>query len=104
MGMTYPELIADRYELLMQLQAYAASADPEIHAHCARGFRALADDVRQLSGATPRKVAEFFAAGMLANVTTVLGIPELCAPLWEEKHGAADLQAKPATADPHAAA
>ena len=36
MGMTYPELIADRYELLMQLQAYAASADPEIHAHCAR--------------------------------------------------------------------
>jgi hypothetical protein len=57
-----------------------------------------------LSGATPRQIAEFFAAGMIANVTTVLGIPELCAPLWEEKHGGADLPAKPATTDPHAAA
>jgi AcrR family transcriptional regulator len=98
MGLTYPDLIADRYQLLMQLQAYAASADPEIHAHCARGFRALGDDVRRLSGATPRQIAEFFAAGMLANVTTVLGIPELCAPLWEEKHGAVDGAERPVSA------
>ena len=41
---------------------------------------------------------------MLANVTTVLGIPELCASLWEDKHEGADLQAKPATTDPHAIA
>ena len=88
--MTYPELIADRFELLMQLQAYAASADEEIHGHVSRSFRTLADDVARLSGATPRDVAEFFAAGMLANVVTVLGLPELCAPLWETKHATAD--------------
>jgi AcrR family transcriptional regulator len=86
MGMTYPELIADRYQLLMQLQAYAASADPEIHSHVSQSFRTLADDVARHSGASPRAVAEFFAVGMLANVATVLGLPELCAAFWEEKH------------------
>jgi AcrR family transcriptional regulator len=85
-GMTYPGLIADRYQLLMQLQAYAAAGDPELHGHISSGFRKLADDVAHLSGATPRAVAEFFAAGMLANVTTVLGLPDLCAPLWAAKH------------------
>ncbi|MGD1052998.1 MAG: helix-turn-helix domain-containing protein [Candidatus Dormibacteria bacterium] len=97
MGMAYPELIADRYELLMQLQAYAATADAEIHAHVSSSFRTLAQDVARLSTATPREVAEFFAAGMLANITTVLGIPELCAPLWEAKHGGADHPTNPPT-------
>jgi hypothetical protein len=27
---------------------------------------------------------------MLANVTTVLGLPELCAPFWEAKHASAE--------------
>jgi AcrR family transcriptional regulator len=84
MGMTYPELIGDRYELLLQLQAYAASADPDIRRHVSRGFRALVDDVGDWSGASPRQVAEFFAAGMLANVTTVLERQEVCRPLWED--------------------
>jgi len=86
MGMTYPELIADRYELLMQLQGYAAAGDPDIHQHVSRSFRSLADEVARLSGASPRAVAEFFAAGMLANVTTVLGLQELCTPLWDDEH------------------
>ena len=99
MGMTYKELIADRYELLMQLQAYAASADPEIHAHISRSFRTLADDVARLSGASPRAVAEFFAVGMLANVATVLGLPELCVPFWDEKHTSMDHAASHAAPD-----
>lgn len=89
MGSTYPELIADRFELLLQLQAYAASADPEIRRHVSRGFRSLADDVAHLSGASPLQIAEFFAAGMLANVTTILELQELCEPLWDKKHAAA---------------
>jgi AcrR family transcriptional regulator len=90
MGMTYKELITDRYELLMQLQAYAASADQEIHAHVSRAFRTLADDVARQSGASPRAVAEFFAVGMLANVAAILDLPELCAPFWDEKHTSMD--------------
>jgi AcrR family transcriptional regulator len=85
MGMTYPELIGDRYELLLQLQAYAASGDPEIRRHVARGYRLLYEEVGRASGASPVEVAQFFAGGMLANVTTILELPEICAPLWEEK-------------------
>ena len=82
MGHTYPELIADRYELLMQLQCYAAAGDPEIRRHVAHSFQALADDIGRLSGASAREVAEFLAAGMLANVTTILGLPQIFEPLW----------------------
>ena len=98
MGMTYHELIADRFELLMQLQAYAASADPEIRRHVSRSFQALVDDVASLSGASQRELAKFFASGMLANVAIVLGLPtlgasglpKLCMSLWESEDEAAD--------------
>jgi hypothetical protein len=85
MGQRYPELIADRFELLCQLQAYAAAGDPAIRRHVARGFKSLVDEVTRLSGASPAEVAQFFAAGMLANITTILDLPEVCAPLWEQK-------------------
>ncbi|MBV8300359.1 MAG: TetR/AcrR family transcriptional regulator [Candidatus Dormibacteraeota bacterium] len=85
MGLTYPSLISDRTHLLFQLQAHAAAGDPEIRAHTARAFQRLVDDVTALSGASPASVATFFACGMLANVTTILELPEICAPLWEGK-------------------
>jgi AcrR family transcriptional regulator len=83
MGATYPELIGDRFALLFQLQSYAAAAEPQIRAHVAAAFKALVDEVQEVSGATPHEVAEFMAAGMLANVTIALGLPEICAPLWD---------------------
>jgi len=85
MGATYPALIEDRVALLCQLQAHAASGDAAVREHVAKGFQALVDDVARSSGASPRQVAEFFAVGMLANVSTILGLPGLCAPLWDEK-------------------
>jgi len=85
MGATYPALISDRFALLCQLQAYAAAGDPAIRSHVARGFKGLVDEVTRLSGASAREVAEFFAAGMLANVTTILGLPEVCQPMWEDE-------------------
>jgi AcrR family transcriptional regulator len=92
MGMTYPELIGDRFALLFQLQSYAAAADPEIRAHVAAAFKALADEVGRVSGATAQEVAAFIAGGMLANVTTALGLPEICDPLWEAKEAAQGAQ------------
>jgi len=98
MGQTYPDLISDRFALLFQLQAYGAAGEPEIRRHVARGFKALVDEVARVSGATPLEVAQFFASGMLANVTTILEIPEICAPIWEEKLGeSADAIAAQAT-------
>jgi AcrR family transcriptional regulator len=86
MGNTYPELIGDRFALLCQLQSYAAAGDPEIGRHVGREFARLVDHVTRLSGASAREVALFFAGGMLANITTLLGRPELCAPLWDDVH------------------
>jgi len=100
MGQTYPELIADRFALLCQLQAYSAAGDPEIRRHVARGFKTLYEEVRQLSGASPLEAAQFFASGMLANVTTILELPEICEPLWAEKLGEAAADAgQPADPD-----
>ncbi len=85
MGHTYPDLIGDRFALLAQLQAYAAAGDPEIGRHVSREFSGLVDEVTRLSGATPHQVASFIAGGMLANITTILGLQEMCAPLWEDQ-------------------
>ena len=82
MGQLYPTLIADRYTLLMQLQTYAA-ADETIRALAAERYRALYEEVRRLSGADSVQVSLFFACGMLANVTTALGTPEICEPLFD---------------------
>ncbi len=82
MGELYPALIAERYELLFQLQTYA-TGDPIIQAHVARAYRRLYDEVIRISGATPLQVSLFVACGMLANVTTSLGVQEICAPLFE---------------------
>jgi AcrR family transcriptional regulator len=85
MGATYPTLIADRYQLLCQLQAFAAAGDEPIRVHVSRAFKRLVDDVTALSGADAKEIAGFFAAGMLANVTTILGLPEVCMPLWDDE-------------------
>jgi AcrR family transcriptional regulator len=82
MGEVYPELIADRDALRLQLQTYA-TGDPVIQAHAARRYRELYDHVRVLSGAAPLDVSMFFACGMLANVTVALGLDDICAPLFD---------------------
>ena len=82
MGEVYPELIADRDALRLQLQTYA-TGDPVIQAHAARRYRELYDHVRALSGAAPLEVSMFFACGMLANVTVALGLDDICAPLFD---------------------
>ena len=82
MGEVYAGLIADRYVLLAQLHSYA-TGDPVIQAHVSRQYRSLYDDVARLSGAPPAQVSLFFACGMLANVTTALGLEDICAPLFE---------------------
>ena len=81
MGLAYRPLIeADRDQLLLQMQGHAAAGDPEIGPAVAAAFKALYEDVRRVSGAPAGEVARFFACGMLINVTTALGLPELAAP------------------------
>jgi hypothetical protein len=81
MGMSYHPLIeANRDELLLQMQGHATAGDPEIGPAIAAGFKGLYEDVLRASGASPQEVSEFFACGMLVNVATALGLPEIVEP------------------------
>ena len=78
-----PLIEANRDELLLQMQGHAAAGDPEVGPAVAGSFKALFEDVQRVSGASPEEVPEFFACGMLINVTTALNLPELAAPALE---------------------
>lgn len=75
MGRAYiDELLPDRHAVLMQMQGYAATSDPEIQAHVRANYGRLVAEVTQLTGATPEDVWTFFAHGMLLNVTAALDL------------------------------
>jgi AcrR family transcriptional regulator len=75
MGKAYVEkLLPDRHAILMQMQGYVASAQPEIQAHVRESFGRVVAEVTRLSGAEPMAVWGFFAHGMLLNVTAALDL------------------------------
>lgn len=75
MGKAYVEkLLPDRHAILMQMQGYVASAEPEIQAHVRENFGRVVAEVTRLSGADPVAVWTFFAHGMLLNVTAALDL------------------------------
>ena len=65
-------LLADRTLLLVQLQGYAACADPEVRATVREEFSALHRRVQELSGASSEEMLQFFAHGMLLNVAAAV--------------------------------
>jgi AcrR family transcriptional regulator len=79
MGTAYIGLLEDRQTLLFQMQSYAACSDPEIQASVRECYGKLVEGVTALSGAEPYEVWEFFAHGMLLNVTASLDLPAIAA-------------------------
>ena len=80
MGTAYGELLRDRDQLLLQMQAYAACADPEIGTVTRREFGALWREVARVSGLADERLQQFFAAGMLMNVMAAMDAPHHAAP------------------------
>ena len=76
-GNAYTELLGDRELLLVQLQAYAACADPEIRVATRKGFRRMWSTVAGLSGASGEKLTTFVAIGMLLNVAAAMELDEV---------------------------
>src|ERR1700754_807527 len=73
MGHAYvEELLPDRHAVLMQMQGYVATSDPEIQEHVRSCYRELVHFVAQRSGSTLDEVWSFFAHGMLLNVVVAL--------------------------------
>jgi AcrR family transcriptional regulator len=84
MGHAYGELLANRDEILVQMQAHAAAGDSTLREPVRREFLRLREDIRRMSGATEEQVTEFLAMGMLLNVAAALELPDECLPMSEE--------------------
>jgi AcrR family transcriptional regulator len=81
MGHAYVKLLADRDEILFQMQAHAAAGDPALREPVRQEFLRLTEDVRRMSGASDEDVVAFFAKGMLLNVVAALELPEGFVPI-----------------------
>jgi len=75
MGQAYAAMVAgDHTRLLAQLQAYAASDDPDVREAIRSGFGSLHLFVETVSGVDAERVAEWFAKGMLLNVIAAMDL------------------------------
>jgi AcrR family transcriptional regulator len=74
MGRTYMTMLADRTLLLVQLQAYAACANPDVQKVVREEYGRLYREVAKASGASPKEVHAFFAEGMLLNIGAAVGL------------------------------
>ena len=78
MGLAYKELLeSDRDYLMLQHQSYAACDDEVVRARVRHRFAELVELARELSGADPERLDEFFRRGMALNVAAALGVEEL---------------------------
>ena len=74
-GSAYVErLSTDPTYLHSQMQAYAASDDPEIRDVVRKGYGELVHYVERVGELPPARVAQFFAKGMLLNVMASLDL------------------------------
>jgi AcrR family transcriptional regulator len=74
-GDAYVERLAsDPTYLHSQMQAYAASDDPQIRETVRKGYGELVEYVERVSGQPPDRVSHFFAKGMLLNVVASMDL------------------------------
>jgi AcrR family transcriptional regulator len=76
MGESYLQLLENRDEILVQMQAHAAAGDPELRDSVRREFERVIEHVRSISGVSEDRVREFMAMGMFLNVAAALGLPQ----------------------------
>jgi AcrR family transcriptional regulator len=77
MADAYEVLLDDRTLLLLQMQAYAACADPEVRAITRAEYKALWELSERLTGLPFQTVVDFFAVGMLMNVAAAMDLPSV---------------------------
>jgi AcrR family transcriptional regulator len=75
MGEAYLGLIADREDVLFQLQAYAAAGDATLREPVREEFLRVFEAVRETAGVSREEAAFFFAGGTFLAIATALGVP-----------------------------
>jgi AcrR family transcriptional regulator len=73
-GKAYTALLSDRSRLRMQMQAYAATDDPEIRDVVRQGFGDIYTWTERVSGLSAAELSQFFAHGMLLNVVAAMDL------------------------------
>jgi AcrR family transcriptional regulator len=76
MGEAYRSLLGDRRLLTFQLQAYAASGDPDIRAAVSAGLTHWLEAIEHATGARRADVIRFSAMGMFLTIAGALDLPE----------------------------
>ena len=76
-GEAYVGLMGRREELLLLLQAFAASKDPDVLRVSRRRLRQMYEYVQQATGAPDERMQRFFAQGMLLTVAAALDLPAI---------------------------
>ena len=77
LGIAYERLLANRTMLLVQMQGYAACDDPEVRKVVRDEFARIVRFVTRVSGASQDELRQFFAAGMLMNVSATMDLPSV---------------------------
>ncbi len=78
MGRAYKELLLkDRDYLMLQHQSYAACDDEVVRSRVRHRYAELVELARELSGAEPERLDDFFRHGMALNVAAALGVEDL---------------------------
>jgi AcrR family transcriptional regulator len=78
MGRAYKGLLSsDRDYLMLQHQSYAACDDEVVRTCVRRRYAGLVELARELSGADPERIDDFFRHGMALNVAAALGVQDL---------------------------
>jgi AcrR family transcriptional regulator len=80
LGGAYLELLENRDEILLQMQAHAAAGDPQLREEVREVFIDLFNAVRGLTGASHEQVVQLFSAGMMLNVVAALELPDKFCP------------------------
>lgn len=73
-GNGYRTLLSDRNFLLIQLQGFAASADPDIRDTVRRGYGRMWHTLQEASGAEPSTIKRFLALGMMLNAMAAMDL------------------------------
>lgn len=77
MGNSFRELLDRREELLVMIQGFAASGDPEIEQLVRDRYADLYRFAREASGAAPEQMRAFWAHGMMLVVAAAIDLPAL---------------------------
>ena len=75
MGDAYLELIADRDDVLCQLQAWAAAGDPALRDAVREEFLGVFRAIEELAGVSREEASFFLAGGLFLTVAAALGVP-----------------------------